>query len=121
MTRAESAVSAIVLAAGESARMGRPKPLVPLSGRPLLSHVMSAVRGSRAGDVVVVLGHEAERVRREVPLDGARVVVNSRFAEGMSTSIRAGVNAVAPTSRAFLIVLGDEPLVTSATLDALID
>ena len=121
MTGAESAVSAIVLAAGESARMGRPKPLVPLAGRPLLSHVLSSVRGSRVAEVVVVLGHEAERVRREVPLDGARVIVNPRFAEGMSTSIRAGVRAAAPASRAFLLVLGDEPLVASATLDALID
>ena len=121
MTGAESAVSAIVLAAGESARMGRPKPLVPLAGRPLLSHVLSTVRSSRVAEVVVVLGHEAERVRREVPLDGARVIVNPRFAEGMSTSIRAGVRAAAPASRAFLVVLGDEPLVASATLDALID
>jgi xanthine dehydrogenase accessory factor len=101
--------------------MGRAKALVPLAGRPLLDHVLSAVRRSRARDIVVVLGHDAERIRREVALDGARVVVNLRYAEGMSTSIRAGVRAAGPGSQAFLVVLGDQPLVAPATLDTLID
>ena len=114
-------MSAIVLAAGASTRMGRAKALVPLAGRPLLAHVLSSVRRSRAQDIVVVLGHDAERIRREVPLDGARAVMNPRYAEGMSTSIRAGVQAATPGSRAFLVVLGDQPLVAPDTFDALID
>lgn len=101
--------------------MGRPKALVPLAGRTLLDHVLAAVRRSKAGDVVVVLGQEADRVRIEVPLDSATVVVNPRFAEGMSTSIRVGLNAAAPTSRAFLVVLGDQPLISHTTMDTLID
>src|SRR5437867_11224593 len=106
MTSGESPpVSAIVLEAGGSARMGRAKPLVLLAGHALLDRVLAAVRRSRVSDIVVVLGHEADRVRREVRLDGATVVVNPAFGEGLSTSIRSGVRAVASGSRAFLIVL----------------
>jgi len=121
MAGEDPGVSAIVLAAGASTRMGRAKALVLLAGRPLLAHVLSAVHRSRVRDIVVVLGHDAERIRREVAFDGARTVVNPRFAEGMSTSIRAGVRAAVQGSRAFLVVLGDQPLVDPATLDALID
>jgi molybdenum cofactor cytidylyltransferase len=113
-------ISAIVLAAGGSVRMGTPKPLVPINGRALLDYVLQAVRSSQVDDVVVVLGHEADRVRRAVSLDGARAIVNDAYGEGMSTSIRAGVRAADPESDAFLIVLGDQPFVASKTLDDLI-
>jgi len=113
-------ISAIVLAGGTSSRMGSSKPLLSVGGRPLLDHVLATVRGSQVGDIVVVLGHEAERVRAAVSFDGARAVVNDAYEQGMSTSIRAGVHAADPKSDGFLIVLGDQPFVSSATLDALI-
>jgi len=100
--------------------MREPKPLVPIGGRPMLVHVLSAVRGSRIEDIVVVLGASADRVRKSVSVDGARTIVNEAYAEGMSTSIRAGLRAAHPESEAFLIVLGDEPFVTSSTIDALL-
>ncbi len=113
-------ISAIVLAAGTSSRMGEPKPLLSVAGRPLLEHVLSSVRGSHVEDIVVVLGQEADRVRADVSMDGARAIVNDAYAEGMSTSIRAGLRAADPHADGFLIVLGDQPFVSSATLDALI-
>src|SRR5712691_5204292 len=114
-------ISAIVLAAGSSSRMGDPKPLLPLGGRPLLDHVLAAVRGSHVDDIVVVLGPEADRIRERVSFDGTRSIVNDAYAEGMSTSLRAGIEAANPGSDGFLIVLGDQPFVSSATLDALIE
>lgn len=114
-------VYAIVLAAGLSSRMGEPKPLIRLAGRPLLAMVLDAVRHSRAAGIVVVLGAASERVRKEVGLEGARVVTNPEYAAGMSTSIRSGLRAAGSDATAFLFVLGDEPLVTSSTIDALID
>lgn len=114
-------ISAIVLAAGTSSRMGSPKPLLSVGGRPILEHVLATVRGSHVEDIVVVLGHEADQVREQVSLDGARAIVNEAYAQGMSTSIRAGVQAADPRSDAFLIVLGDQPFVASSTLDALVD
>lgn len=113
-------ISAIVLAAGTSSRMGEPKPLLPVAGRPLLDHVLSAVRESRADDIVVVLGHAADRVRRRVSLEGTRAIVNEAYAEGMSTSLRAGVHAANPRADGLLIILGDQPFVSPATLDLLI-
>ncbi|HYT18356.1 MAG TPA: NTP transferase domain-containing protein [Thermoplasmata archaeon] len=114
-------ISAVVLAAGSSSRMGDTKPLLPLDGRPLLEHVLSAVRGSQVEDIVVVLGRDAERVRNGVSLDGARSIVNPAYDEGMSTSLRAGIDAADPRADGFLIVLGDQPFVSSATLDMLIE
>lgn len=113
-------ISAVVLAAGSSSRMGRPKPLVPLGEVPLLARVLASVRRSAVGQVVVVLGHEADRVRREVSMDGATIVVNPDYEAGMSTSIRAGLRAADPRAEGFLIVLADQPFVSAATMDALI-
>ncbi|MGQ0797628.1 MAG: NTP transferase domain-containing protein [Methanobacteriota archaeon] len=113
-------ISAIVLAAGTSSRMAEPKARADLDGRPLLDHVLDAVRSSRADEIVVVLGHEADRVREAAPLEGTTVVVNPDYRKGMSTSIRAGLRAARADSAGFLIVLGDQPFVSAATIDELI-
>jgi molybdenum cofactor cytidylyltransferase len=113
-------ISAIVLAAGTSSRMGMPKPLVLLGGRPLLHHVLQTVRGSDVDDIVVVLGPNADQVRDAVALDRTRTVVNDAYEDGMSTSIRAGVRAAESKAEGLLIVLGDQPFVASKTLDELI-
>jgi len=114
-------ISAIVLAAGMSSRMGEPKALLPLGGEPMLARVLSTVRRSRAGETVVVLGFGADRVRKGVDLDTTTTVINPDFARGMSSSIRAALCAARPDAGGFLIVLGDQPFVSSATLDALIE
>lgn len=112
-------VAAVVLAAGASTRMGEPKPLVTLGGRTMLATVLDAVAGSSVDETVVVLGAEADRVRRAVSMNGVQVVENPRFAEGMSSSLRAGVAALSPTTDAFFVVLADAPFVRSSTFDAL--
>lgn len=112
-------VTAIVLAAGASSRMGRPKPLVPVLGQPLLSRVLETVRSVDPAETIVVLGADAERVRNSVNLRGATVVVNPEFGEGMGSSIRRGA-AAARTAGPLLIVLGDQPFVEAATLETLI-
>ncbi len=113
-------ISAIVLAAGESTRFGRCKQLVPLGGKTLLEHVIDNVAQSDAGDLVVVLGAHAEEIRRRIDLSGKRVVVNSDYARGMSTSIQAGLRALSDAAEAAMIVLGDQPFVAPATMNRLI-
>src|SRR2546428_13415152 len=101
-------ISAVILAAGTSSRMREPKPLVPIGGRPMLDHVLSAVRGSRIEDIVVGLGASADRVRETVSLEGARPTVNEAHPEGRSTPIRAGLRAAHPEPEACLSVLRGE-------------
>jgi len=113
-------ISAVVLAAGTSSRMGEPKPLVPLGDRPLLSRVLESVHGSRVEDIVLVLGDSAARVQRELPMEGVTVVENPSYRDGMSSSLRKGIASLSPATEAFFVVLGDQPFVRSETFDALI-
>jgi molybdenum cofactor cytidylyltransferase len=111
-------VVAIILAAGASRRMGRPKQLLPVAGRPLVQHAVDAAAGAAVDEIVIVLGHEAEAVRAAVALPGnARVVVNGDHAAGQSTSLASGLAAAGPEAAAAVVLLGDQPEVTSALID----
>ena len=112
-------ISAVILAAGEAVRFGQCKQLMPLGGKTLLEHVLDSVGGSQVDDVVVVLGANADEIRRRIDFGSARVVINPDYANGMSTSIQAGLRAV--DAEAAMIVLADQPFVTSQTLNLLID
>lgn len=113
-------ISGVVLAAGRSSRLGRPKQLLPLDGEPLLAHVLRNAASSALDEVVLVLGHEAAAVGATVGAWGQRVVVNDDHAAGQSTSVRAGLAAVDGGAEAVLFLLGDQPGVTPAVIDALI-
>ncbi len=114
-------IAAIVLAGGSSSRMGRSKPLIRLGDLPLLRHVIDRLKESTVDDVVVVLGYDSATIRQAVSLEGVRVVENPEYADGMSTSIRAGLRAVRDDAEAALIVLGDQPLVSSKTINRIVD
>ena len=113
-------IAAVILAAGRSQRMGAPKLLLDLSGRSLLRRVIDNVRGSRCQEIVIVLGAEAERVAAEARGPGVRFATNERYREGMGTSLACGIAALDPSCEAAVILLGDQPFVGSAAIDALI-
>jgi len=114
-------VSGVVLAAGASTRMGRPKQLLPIAGRPLLQHVIDAALASSLDEVIVVLGHRADEIEAALrPGGGVRVVVNPDFAAGQITSLRCGVAAVDPAARAVAILLGDQPSLCIEAIDAML-
>jgi molybdenum cofactor cytidylyltransferase len=113
-------ISAIVLAAGESRRMGRTKQLLPLGGKILLQDAMDSLQQSAVDEVILVLGHDAERIRREVNAPGAKIVINPDYAAGMMTSIQHGMAAVDETMEAFFIVLGDLPGISPGVYNELI-
>lgn len=103
-------MSGIVLAAGASSRLGRPKQLLDLGGRPVLQHVLDAAAAAGLDQIVVVLGHAAGLVSAGIQLpDGAAIVLNPAFAEGQSTSLRAGLRAARPDAKAAVFLLGDQP------------
>jgi molybdenum cofactor cytidylyltransferase len=120
MRRGNSSTSAVILAAGSSRRMGAPKQLLLLDGRPLLQHVLNNVRASEVDDIVVVLGASAEAIQGQIDLHGVRVIVNENYQQGMGTSLKAGISAVTPDTDAALIILADQPFVRSSTLSRLI-
>ncbi len=118
---AQQTVAAIILAAGRSSRMGSHKLLLPYRGRPMVSWVLAAACASQADPVIVVLGHEAERVEGALQADGAFLTVrNPRYAEGMSTSLKVGLAAAPQEAAGALILLGDQPLITPQIIDAMI-
>lgn len=103
-------ITGIVLAGGTSSRLGRPKQLLELDGRPVLQHVVDAARAAGLDEVVVVLGHRADDIAAAIELPpSARTTYNPRFAEGQSTSLAAGLSAASPGSRAAVVLLGDQP------------
>ena len=101
-------ITALVLAAGEARRFGGPKQLAPLHGRPLLAHAVATARDAGLDRVVVVLGARAEAVRAEVDLAGVEVAVCENWAEGMSASLRCGLEAAAGSDEV-VVLLGDQP------------
>lgn len=110
----------VVLAAGASRRMGRPKQLLPLGGGTLLDAVLGAVRSASLDEVVLVLGAEAERILAAVDTRGVRVVIAAEHAEGMGASLRTGVAALGPDIERVAILLGDQPRVDATLIDALL-
>jgi molybdenum cofactor cytidylyltransferase len=115
-------ISGVVLAAGTSSRLGRPKQLLELEGRPLLQHVVDAAAASGLDEVVVVLGHESERIASALTLPPrTRVVVNRDYEDGQSTSLRAGLSSVDARADAAAILLGDQPRLTPAAIRKAVD
>lgn len=103
-------VAAILLAAGESTRMGDVKALLDWGGRPLIAHQVAELLAGGAGPVFVVLGHEAARLRAHLPDDPrVRVAFNPDYRQGRSTSIRTGLAALPAESPGFFIVNVDQP------------
>jgi molybdenum cofactor cytidylyltransferase len=114
-------VAALVLAAGQSRRMGPVnKLLADVGGKPMVRRVVDAVLASRARPVVVVTGHEAERVRAALDALPVTLVDNPDYAEGLSTSLRRGLGALPETAPGALVCLGDMPLIDGTQLDRLI-
>lgn len=106
-------ISGLVLGAGASTRLGRPKQLLPYCGTTLLEWVVTQALESRSLDeVVVVLGRASDEIRNQVNFGEATVVDNPVFAEGCASSYRAGITAINPESDALMILLGDQPGVT---------
>ncbi|CCQ75117.1 NTP transferase domain-containing protein [Magnetospira sp. QH-2] len=114
------AVTALVLAAGSSRRMGEINKLVaPMDGRPLLRHGLETLQKSRIEEILVVTGFEADRVRAAVADMDLRFIHNPRFMEGLSTSLKAGVRALPTDGGGVLVMLGDMPRLRPHTIDAL--
>src|SRR5947209_4770153 len=121
MPRAERFVTGLVLAAGGSSRLGRPKQLLPYGSGTLLDHVLETARECAFDQLLCVVGGGASEVRSGVDFSGVQVIENSEFGEGCSSSIAAALSAVDPGAEVLVLMLGDQPGVAAPAVTTLID
>jgi molybdenum cofactor cytidylyltransferase len=114
-------VAAVILAAGGSQRMGRPKQLLPVGGMPMIRRVAEAVCAAVLAQVVVVVGAAADQVRPAIEDLPISVVHNPHWADGMSTSLQAGIAALRSDIQAAVVVLADQPRLTPGLVRQLVD
>jgi molybdenum cofactor cytidylyltransferase len=112
----DQTLAAVVLAAGESRRMGQPKQLLPFGERTILERVVDTLLTAGVGEIVVVLGHVAERVRTVLGDRPVTAVVNELYRQGMLSSVKCGVRAIAAGYDAALFALGDQPHIEGAVV-----
>ena len=113
-------ISAILLAAGESKRMGTNKLSLSWGRKTVLEHCLRVLLGSQIGEVLVVVNKQTWELGQRLRGPRVRLVYNPQSKKGMSTSIREGIQAMDQKSRAVLIALGDQPLLKVNTVNALI-
>lgn len=113
-------VGCVLLAAGTSSRMGTNKLLLELDGETVLRRAVRATAAAGLDPVLVALGHESERARRELEGLPCLTLVNPRYAEGMSTSLSAALSALPEGISAAVVMLADMPFVTAAMLRQLV-
>lgn len=113
-------VMALVLAAGAATRMGKPKALLPWRDATLIRHVVATTEASGCSETRVVAGAHASEIEQALTGLESEIVVNEDFASGMGASIAAGLAAVPRDIDAVLLLLADQPFVTSGVLDELI-
>ncbi len=114
-------IAAVVLAAGRSDRMGRPKALLPIRGTTFLGAILDRLAASGVHEVRVVLGHAGGEVRDALALEDAIVVINADPDRGMLSSVRCGIAALPPGASGFLLWPVDHPLVSGETVARLVE
>ncbi len=115
-------IAGLILAAGESTRMGADKALLLYRGRTFLETVLTTLHDAGIDSIVVVLGHRAEEIRRAVELPGAEVVINPDYRQGQTSSLKAGLKALeSPALEAIVMSLVDHPAVSAETVRKLVE
>ncbi len=116
-----SEIKAIVLGAGRSSRMGITKQMLPVGGMTMLQQTISNLLNCPLSGIVVVLGHEAEKIQPLIQAYPVVVVINRDFEKGMSSSIRCAMEQLEPSCGSVLIALGDQPFIQGRIVNRLID
>ena len=115
-----SLVSAIILAAGESKRMGKLKQLLPLGQDTILGQTIDNFLNSKAAETIVVIGYRAQEIINAIGNRPVKIALNPSYQQGMSTSISAGLKLISDKSQGIMIVLADQPFISNQTIDRLI-
>ena len=116
----QSSIPGIILAAGRSQRMGKNKLLLPFRGKAILQHVIDATQQSSLSPLILVLGDNADHVQSQLNTKNILVIKNCNFSSGYGSSLQAGLNALDNPCKGAMFVLGDQPIVTTETIEKLI-
>ena len=111
-------IAGIILAAGESRRMGQLKPILKIGGKTFLQHIAGQLTAAGIDPIVVVLGYKADFIRKNCGIE-AEFVINAGYQRGQFSSLQAGVKALPPSCRAAIVCLGDQPHVRAEWITAL--
>ena len=114
----------IILAAGSSGRLGRPKQLLPYKNKTLLQYLIDEAKNSIARDIIVVLGANTEAINATLKTDTIHIAINKDWKEGMASSVRCGMNQlqkINPSADAAILMVSDQPFVTTALVNELIN
>jgi len=114
-------IYAIVLAAGESTRMGALKQVLPFGKSTVIETIIASLLKSSAQRVIVIVGHRAPDVQKVLEKSEVEIRVNENYKKGMLSSIKCGVSALPPDAEAFMICLCDQPGIRPENIDVLID
>lgn len=112
---------AIILAAGESRRMGKPKLLLPFGEKTIIETVIQNAILSKVDEVLVVLGSSQDKIEQKIKKLPIKIIVNPHFSKGMLSSIQCGIQSIPKNAQAVLIMLGDQPSISSDIINKTID
>jgi CTP:molybdopterin cytidylyltransferase MocA len=113
-------INAIVLAAGKSQRMGKPKPLLRFEDKTFLEQIVSVLKLSDVDRITVVLGAEAETIKQSIDLSGTNIVANKEYQKGQLSSLIAGIEDTPKDTEAILVCLVDNPFITKEVANQII-
>ena len=114
-------ICAVVLAAGESRRMGAQKLLLPFGSTTVIGHIVDQLLDSAIDQIIVVVGHEPDRITEELSDRPVEIVTNPDYKTGMLSSVRCGLRVVPQQAEAVVVALGDQPAITSALVDEMVE
>lgn len=113
-------ICAIVLAAGQSRRMGLQKLLLPFAGKTVIAHIVGQLLAGAIDKIYVVVGYEANRIAEQISSHSVSVVTNRNYESGMLSSVRCGFEALPQQCEAVLVALGDQPGITLELVDNMV-
>jgi molybdenum cofactor cytidylyltransferase len=115
-------IIAVVLSAGESSRMGRPKALLPIEGQNFIERIVAALKQSQAGRILVVLGHDADAMRRQIEHLPIEIIVNTDYKKGQLSSLQSAIRHIEKENRCdgMLVHLVDHPYIDPQLVDLMI-
>jgi molybdenum cofactor cytidylyltransferase len=119
-------IAAVVLSAGESSRMGRPKALLPVDGVRFIEKIVAALKSTQVGEIVAVLGHNADEMRQKIGDLPITIVVNPNYKQGQLSSLIAAINTIQSSKRSesvdgILVHLVDHPYINPDLVNSMID